>query len=188
MYISVTKITIVLCWLSLFAFWAIKIFGGNWFEIMVENENFIKFSDAVQNTWLKYIVSIITICISNYLMLGAILQKFALSGKYFIVYFISISVSWTSANFINIDLVKMLGGYTVAILASLILQYKWKKLFGFLSVGLDFIFVTISMITRNIYVEVLSNYMIALVLSIDIYIMYSLYFLYFNLMRLKKEN
>ena len=31
MYNSIVRTTIVLCWLSLFSFWGIKILGGNWF-------------------------------------------------------------------------------------------------------------------------------------------------------------
>ena len=75
MYVDITRITITLCWIALIAFWCLKLFGGNWFEIMVENENFIKFSDFVQNSWLKYIVSFITIFFGNYFMFGAISQN-----------------------------------------------------------------------------------------------------------------
>lgn len=50
MYNSIVRTTIVLCWLSLFSFWGIKILGGNWFELVVDNTNFIKFSRFVQNS------------------------------------------------------------------------------------------------------------------------------------------
>jgi hypothetical protein len=80
-YIHITRITIALCWIALFAFWAIKLFGGNWFEIVVENKNFIKFSNIVQNTWVKYLVSLFTIAVAKYLTFGAICQKFYFKGK-----------------------------------------------------------------------------------------------------------
>ena len=81
MYESLTKITIVLCWLSLFSFWAIKRFGGNLFEIMVENQNFIKFSNLVQNTWVKYLVSFFTTMFGNLIMFCAISQTFFFKGN-----------------------------------------------------------------------------------------------------------
>jgi hypothetical protein len=188
MYVSVTKIAIVLCWLSLFAFWTVKKFGGNWFEIMVENENFIKFSNAVQNTWLKYLVSFITIAVCNFLMIGAIIQKFCFRGVDLVLISISTITIWIVANFITLPVLKLTYGYSIFTLIGIIKQRGWKKTFGLISVAFDFVFSTISMITRNINVEVLSNYMIAIIGSIDLYIMYGLYYLYSNLTRLKKEK
>ena len=188
MYISVTKITIVLCWLSLFAFWAIKIFGGNWFEIMVENENFIKFSDAVQNTWFKYLVSLFTIVLCNFLMVGAIIQRFTFKGKDLIIILLSIFSIWAVVNFSNFETLKLVYGYAVFTIIGLIRQKGWKKIFGLLSVLLDFVFVTISMLTRNIKLNFITDYLVILILMIDVYIMYFLYYLHFNLIRLKKEN
>lgn len=188
MYESLTKITIVLCWLSLFSFWAIKLFGGNWFEIMVHNANFIKFSNTVQNTWLKYLVSFITISICNYLMVGAIIQKFVFKGKDLILLFSSIISIWIVANFIDIPILKLTFGYSVFTIIGVIKNKGLNKFLGLASVILDFVFSTISMITRNIDVEVLSNYLIAIIGSIDLYIMYGLYYLYSNLIKLKRRD
>lgn len=188
MYVSLMKITIVLCWLSLFSFWAIKLFGGNWFEIMVENENFIKFSNTVQNTWLKYLVSLITIFVSYYFMYGAVLQKVALKGKYLVVYLLSALANWAVVNFVPINFIRMIFGYTLIIISAIVFKQGKSKFNGIICVALDFVFSTISMLVRNIDVEILSNYFIAYIGSIDLYIMYSLYFLYSNLLRISKEK
>jgi hypothetical protein len=182
------KITIVLCWLSLFSFWAIKLFGGNWFEIMVENENFIKFSNTVQNTWLKYLVSLITIFVSYYFMYGAVLQKVALKGKYLAVYLLSALANWAVVNFVPIDFVRMIFGYTLIIITSICYQKGIKKYFGVLTVILDFVFSTLSMLTRGIKLSFITDYFILLIGSLDLYIMLGLYFLYSNLLNLKKEE
>jgi hypothetical protein len=187
MYISVTKITIILCWLSLFAFWAIKIFGGNWFEILVENENFIKFSDAVQNTWLKYIVSLFTIGLCNFLMVGAIIQRFTFKGKDLAMIISSILIIWSVVHFVNIEFLKTSCGYIVFILIGIIKQKRFKKCFGLMAVGLDLVFSTISMLTRNVEISLIYNYTISYILSIDLYLMYMLYYLHFNLLRLRKD-
>lgn len=188
MYVSLMKITIVLCWLSLFSFWAIKLFGGNWFEIMVENENFIKFSNTVQNTWLKYLVSLITIFVSYYFMYGAVLQKIALKGKYLAVYLLSAFANWAVVNFVPINFMRMIFGYTLIIITSICYQKGIKKYFGVLTVILDFVFSTLSMLTRGIKLSFITDYFILLIGSFDLYIMLGLYFLYSNLLNLKKEK
>lgn len=187
MYVSLTKITIILCWLSLFAFWAIKIFGGNLFEIMVENENFIKFSDAVQNTWLKYIVSFLTISLSTYLAFGAVSQNYKYQGwQLFYLIFTTIS-SWAVANFINVEFLKMWYSYIAIVFFGIIFQRRWKKLLGFLPFILETIFSAISIMTRNISLSFIDNYLVLLIMLTDMYIMSFLYFLYANLIRIKKE-
>lgn len=188
MYISVTKITIVLCWLSLFSFWAIKIFGGNWFEIIVENENFIKFSDKVQNTWLKYVVSILTMSTSYYLMFCAVVQRFVPKSSQIIFFILCVFTNWSIINFVNITLLKTIYGYFTIILAGILFNKGYKKSFGFIAFGLDFGFSSISMLTRNISLGHITNYLAVLILIIDMYIMTILYYLYSNLLRIKKEK
>lgn len=187
MYESLTKITIVLCWLSLFSFWAIKLFCGNFFEIMVENENFVKFSNMVQNSWLKYLISLITISLSTYLALGAVSQKFYIKGWELISTLFIIISSWIFANFVNVDFLKMWYAYIAIAIFGIIFQNGWKKLFGFLPFILETLFSLISLLTRNIEIKVSTNYFISLILSIDLYIMAFLYYLYSNLIKLKKE-
>ena len=187
-YIDITKATIGICWISLFAFWTIKLFGGNFFEIVVQNENFIAFSDLVQNTWLKYLVSFITIFVGNYLTLGAVCQKFYFKGKQSILVWFSIISMWIVANFIEIDFLKMWYGYVVILLIGVIYQTKWKKLYGLLAIFFDLLFTIISMCVRNIPFLVSSNYMMSIIMSIDLYIMATLYYLYANLIEIKKET
>lgn len=186
MYISVTKIAIVLCWLSLFYFWALKIFGGNFFEIIVENENFLKFSQSVQNTWLKYLVSFITIFVSYYLMFGAVAQNIRLKGSKLVFYILSALLTWVTVNFVNIFLFEMFSGYVLIFIFGFVYQDKFKKMFGALAIILDFLFSTISMLVRSIELSMITDYLILLIGCIDFYIMYCLYFLYANILNLKK--
>lgn len=188
MYISITRITIILCWLSLFTFWIVKLIGYDIFRIAVSNENFLKFSDLVQNSWLKYLVSFITISIVYYFMFGAVLQKFLLKGKDFILFLSSVISVWVVVNFVNIAILEMFLGYAIITVVGIVKQNRWKKLLGALTVALDFFFVTISMITRSIELQVTTNYFVLLILSIDVDLMFCLYYLYSNLIKLKKEK
>lgn len=189
MYIDIIKITIIICWVSLIGFWLIKLFGGNWFEIIVTNENFLKFSDLVQNSWLKYLVSFITIVGGNYLLFGAISQQLYFTKKQ-LIYVIPMLLSmWIVVNFIPDFLaLSYWYGYFILVCFGAITQIGWKKLFGVLAVALDTLFVLLSFLTRNIKVEFQENYLILLILIIDLYIMYALFYLYSNLIKIKKEK
>lgn len=188
MYVDITRITIILCWIALIAFWCLKLFGGNWFEIMVENENFIKFSDMVQNTWVKYLVSFFTITIGNYFMFGAVAEKFLFKGKDLAIVIILIVSLWVVVNFIpNFLYLSFWYGYLVIILWGVVYNKGKKKLYGVYAVLLQFLFTTISLIVRNLPLSLVNNYLILLIFTIDLYIMYILYYLFANLIRLKRE-
>lgn len=188
-YIHITKITILICWISLFAFWAIKLFGGNWFEIAVQNENFVKFSETIETTWLKYLVSFFTIGIAKYLTFGAICQKFVFKGKQLLfVLFGTVSI-WAVANFMPLGKLQFPSwyGYLIFVLAGIIYQKGWKKSFGVLAIISELVFSTISLLVRNIPLHIIPNYLMLLILAIDMYIMVILYYLYANLIKMKKE-
>lgn len=188
MYVDITRITIILCWIALIAFWCLKLFGGNWFEIMVENENFIKFSQYVQNSWLYYASNLITTFLANFFIFCAISEKFALKKWELIYYLFSSITMWIVANFTTIELLRMNYGYVLIILFAIIVQNKWKKLYGLLAIILELLFTTISLLTRNYNLGLVPDYFTFLVFSIDMYIMYALYYLYVNLLKLKGEK
>lgn len=187
MYVSVINITIIVCWLSLFCFWAVKIFGGNWFEIAVHNEKIIALSAKIQNSWLRYLSSFITIFIARYFIIGAICQKFYFKGKCALFVYASIVSMWVVVDFIHIDAVKMWYGYIVMLLVGIIYHKGWKRLLGAVSIAIELVFSLVSMLTRNIQLQVIDDYLISMVGSIDLYIMFILYYLYSNLIRLRKE-
>ena len=188
-YIDITKMTIGICWISLFAFWAIKLFGGNFFEIVVQNENFIAFSNLVETTWLKYLVSFITIGIANYLMIGAICQKFYFKGKQALIVFLSIISMWVVSNFVPVSFLnmKVWYGYIVLLLIGAVYQKGKAKFNGIIAIVLEFVFSTISMVVRNIPIETMSNYLVTAIFIFDLYLMTALYYLYSNLTKMKKE-
>ena len=188
MYISVTNITIVICWISLLSFWAIKLMGGNWFEIVVTNQNFIAFSNFVQNTWAKYIVSFITIVTLRYVFFGAILQKFVFKGKQLVVISAILISLWAVVNFMpaQFQWFSSSFGYVITILLAIIYNKGIKKTFGVVAVIADIAFSALSMLTRSVELQIVTDYLLLLILCIDIYIMATLYYLYSNLIRLKK--
>ena len=188
MYNSIVRTTIVLCWLSLFSFWGIKILGGNWFEVVVDNANFIKFSRFVQNSWLRYLVSFITIFIAKYLTLCAVCQEFCFKGIKQLVAILGIISIWAVCNFVPSSFYNMpfWYGYLFIIIFTAVYQKGWRKLSSFISIALEIGFSTISMLIRNIRLAMIDDYLLLFILSIDVFIMYLLYYLHANLYRMKK--
>lgn len=188
-YIDITKATIGICWFSLFAFWAIKLFGGNFFEIVVQNENFIAFSNLVETTWLKYLVSLFTIGVANYLMIGAICQKFYFKGTQALIIALAIISMWAVANFVPVSFLnmKVWYGYIVILLIGIFYQKGKARFNGIIAIALEFVFSTISMVVRNLPIETMSNYLITAIFIFDLYLMTALYYLYSNLIKMKKE-
>lgn len=189
MYIKITRITILICWISLFIFWAIKLFCGNFFEIVVQNENFVAFSEKVETTWLKYLVSFFTIAIAKYLTFGAICQKFVFKGKQLLFVIFGIVSIWAISNFMPLGKLQFPSwyGYLIFILAGIIYQKGWRKTFGFIAIFFELIFAIVSMMVRNLPIEIMSNYFVAIIFSIDLYLMVGIYYLYSNLVKMKKE-
>ena len=188
MYVDITRITIILCWVALIAFWCLKLFGGNWFEIMVENENFIKFCEFAENTWIEHIINLLTILVGNYFLLCAVSQKFYFRGKLNIIAIILIISMWAKRFLPNILGLHFWYGYLVILLFGIFTQTKYKKLFGLVAIVLDTLFSTLSILTRNLELSLTTNFLVGNILLIDIYIMYILYYLYSNLIKLKRSN
>ena len=188
-YIQITRITIVVCWISLLSFWAIKLFGGNWFDIVVKNENFIRFSNIVQETKLRYVISFANTFIANYLLFCAISQKSHFKIKEFFIVFSLILSIWAISNFVPLGKIKFPSwyGYVVLILYSIVVNNGWKKLFGIISILLEALFTLISFCVRNLPLKITENYLLLMILVVDYYIMLFLYYLYINLIKLKKE-
>lgn len=68
-------------WVVLICCFIVKLFGGNYFEIVCENENFVMICNFIDNNfWLKVIVYAIICVINVSLVLLAIIEKRKFSG------------------------------------------------------------------------------------------------------------
>ena len=77
-------------------------------------------------------------------------------------------------------------GYLFIIIFAAVYQKGWRKLSSFISIALEIGFSTISMLIRNIRLAMIDDYLLLFILSIDVFIMYILYYLHANLYRMKK--
>ena len=163
-------------WLVLIIYFIVKLLGGNYFNVICENQKFIDFCNWLDNSWMKFVVSTIMYEISSYPVYLAITkQRF---GKDWWVMLILLPASIIKYFYgawglifdlmfaVFIPLIKSKGNLLIRIIFSQIIII----LFQF-----------ISLITKDI-----GNYMpnesvlVSIILTIDYYVMIILYYLYSN--------
>lgn len=78
---------IVISWVALIICLIVKLFGGNWFELWLENAKFIKFCEFVDETiWLKMMLACGIYLISAYPIICIILNKSKLGLKEILIF------------------------------------------------------------------------------------------------------
>ena len=180
---------IVISWIALALCFVVKIFGGNFFEIMCENPNYKALCEyADTHFWLKYLICFISSMFCQYFFLLAIIQEYKLSKNKFYITLFSVLVCC---------FIKLLG-YNISFIADIWLSillpllFIWKRknkilivLFAnIFNIGFQFI----SLITKNLSIGIIDNStFVSLIYSIDVYIMCILYYLYRNFIKEKNE-
>ena len=171
------KTLIITSWVVLIACFLIKILGGNWFELAVENEKFILFCNFIDNTPdVKILLTAVIYCVSTYFVVCAIVKKEKLPihiSVILIIYMLIKSVlSWYYywVAFI-MDLVLIPG------ITTLIGKSFKRSIIGFLLINA---FQIVSLVLRNIGINDFNNlnYVSMLLLQVDYYIMIFMYYLY----------
>ena len=172
------KTLIISCWVVLLCCFVVKLLGGNFFEIVCENEKFIRFCKFIDENILKYVISFILYIFSGFLYFKAIIKD-KLSKIKNLILLISLSVWWVLKLVLTeqqtiifiLDIVYM-------VLMPIIIKKKiW--LFSIISFFLNLAFQLISLLTKNIGIKFVDDSMfIAIIFNIDYYIMILLFYLY----------
>ena len=185
------KRVIVVCWIALAICFGIKLFGGNLFEIMCENENFIKVCNYADSHFLAdYILSFTYCFISVYFGVLALCGMYKYTRTQLIIVTATILVG---------TFVKYFSGFWglifdvwQMIIMPCIFTIKNPKRHKFIILGniLLFVFQAISMFVKNLEIDIVTEYglLIGIIYSIDVLIMTILYYLYSNVLSHKKEK
>ena len=186
------KRVIVVCWIALGICFGIKLFGGNLFEIMCANENFIKVCEYADNNWWANIIISFIVCYAQlYFLILATCQKIKFDKLEFVVFTLTALIgtavkvllpSWVGIIF---DLWQVVG-------MPLVFLRKTPKKFVNVIIAniLLFAFQFISMIAKNISFGILGDSVLeGAIYSIDVFLMIVLYYCYENVInRKEKEN
>lgn len=185
------KRVIVVCWVALAICFGIKLFGGNLFEIMCNNENFIKVCEYADNHfWADYVLSFTYGFISTYFGLLAMIGKYKYE-KYELVSLIFTVLIGTLVKYFS-GFYGMLFDIWQGIIMPCLFTLKNPKRHKFILIGniLLFVFQFISMYAKNIDIDIVTEYglMIGIIYSFDVLLMTMLYYLYSNILQRKENN
>ena len=178
---------IIISWITLALCFVIKIFGGNFFEIICENPNYKALCEyADTHLWLKFIIGFISSMICQTLYVLAILQQYKFTKTQFIITFTSVFISCI-VKLTNQTIGIVFDVWTFILMPMLFLGKNWRKYHHVIIAEIFvWVFQILSLLTKNLgFVNVGETYFVGLIYAIDVYIMCILYYLYRNY---KKEN
>jgi hypothetical protein len=189
----VLKRMIILCWILLAVCFVVKIFGGNFFNIVCQNERFIKVCDYVDNSQTyKIIIGFVSNLLCNSLFYLSICRKIKFTRIEFVIVVICsaisvvLKVSLRSLSVI-IDIIMLFVLPFIFKRSNGVKCTKWFIRSMLFANFFNLLFQIISAIVKNVAVITIESKatLILLIYSIDCYIMLLLYYLCINIV---KEN
>ena len=184
------KRVIIVAWIALGLCFAIKLFGGNLFEIVCNNTNFIAICEYCDNNLWAYCV--IT---SIYSVVGSSIIILAMSGKlkfsWWEIMLVAIGNSLSSCiKAFNLNSIGLILDVFNTIIAPCIITIKQPKRHWWVAIGniMLVIFQLVSMFVKNIGIGIVDeSTLIGAIFSIDVLLMSTLYYLYSNLVSIKRR-
>lgn len=188
----VLKRAIILCWVLLGICFVVKIFGGNFFNIVCNNEKFIKVCEYIDNSWLYYLLGFISYNLTNYFLFKCTDTKNKQNKLIKIISIIILQLYWVFKILFDLKIVQIsfvvYSILDVSILYICLLLYSKQPLRSLISMGIMLLFSLVSALIKNIsIIKVFTdNLVITFIFMIDYYIMFTLYYLYIK--KYKRRN
>ena len=185
------KRVIVVCWIALALCFGIKLFGGNLFEIMCENENFIKVCNyAETHFWLNYCLLCIYSFSSSYLFILAMCGKYTLKKWELCVLVLTVLIGCLVKTFIEIGGLVFDIWHVIIMPAIFTLKTPKRHIYIIPANLMLFVFQFVSMFVKNIkgFIIPSDEVLVGMIYSIDVIIMLALYYFYSNMINERKEK
>ena len=190
----ILKRAIILCWVLLIICFIIKLCGGNYFDIMCNNENFIKFCNFIENSIIKYIIYLFSFIFSSYLLLKIVKPNFKILSLKSLLFLICCIIVWAFKLLIELNIFTIntliVNILDFVILYVLLVIFTKRPLLSIFAVILLFIFSIISSLVKGIGIDssITDNYFVAQMFLIDYYLMLVLSVLYSKKIQIKKKE
>lgn len=190
----ILKRAIILCWVLLIICFIIKLCGGNYFNIMCNNENFIKFCNFIENSIIKYILYLLSFIFSSYLLLKIVKPDFKILSLKSLLFILCCVVVWIFKLLIELDIIRIniliVNILDFVILYILLVIFTKRPILSIFAVVLLFVFSLISSLIKGVGIDnsVTDNYFIAQIYLIDYYLMLILTALYSKKIQIKKKE
>lgn len=183
------KRSIIACWVILIICFVIKLFGGNFFEIVCTSENFVNVCDYIDNGFIAVIIRFTSFMLSSYCFIKII--DFSVTKRNLIISLIICLLYWCFKHSIEVGLITVnttlyaimdfLVLYLIAILftnkrRNIVVKYVKPIIY----IGLLLVFSLVSALVKNIGFDekITQSFMVGFIFMIDYYIMIVLTYLY----------
>ena len=194
------KRAIVLCWIMLVACFVIKLFGGNWFEVVCTNEHFSNFCKFVDETTIIHqVFSFVVYFVPSVFLVLSISLIPNPSKKQLSYTFLMIIILWC-LKYISLD-VKMvveLVVYSFVPITLRVIENDYENAakitkecwyYGIIGNIVVFAFQAISLFTKSVGIHFEGETLVVtFIFLIDYYIMIALYYLYVKLKKGGNDN
>ena len=190
----ILKRAIILCWVLLIICFIIKLCGGNYFDIMCNNENFIKFCNFIENFIIKYIIYLCSFIFSSYLLLKIVKPDFKILSLKSLLFLICCIIVWVFKLLIELNIFTIntliVNILDFVILYVLLVIFTKRPILSIFAVVLLFVFSIISSLVKGIGIDssITDNYFVAQIFLIDYYLMLVLSVLYSKKIQIKKKE
>lgn len=190
----ILKRAIILCWVLLIICFIIKLCGGNYFNIMCNNENFIRFCNFIENSIIKYIIYLFSFIFSSYLLLKIVKPDFKILSLKSLLFLICCIIVWAFKLLIELNIFTIntliVNILDFVILYVLLVIFTKRPLLSIFAVILLFVFSIISSLVKGIGIDssITDNYFVAQIFLIDYYLMLVLSVLYSKKIQIKKKE
>jgi len=188
----VLKRAIILCWVLLAICFVIKIFGGNFFEIVCTNEKFIKVCEYCDTSFVRYIIYLIYFTFDAFIILKIIYPQLNFKQAKTWVYICLCLVLWVIKVLVENNVLILNNTFmsiaTIVYLYLILALVSKRYIFSFLIIGYDAVLSLISSLVKSISLAnfITDSMLIISIFMIDYYIMLILTALYSNLKYTKK--
>ena len=186
------KRVIVVCWIALAICFGIKLFGGNLFEIMCNNENFIKVCNYADNHfWADVLISGVICYIQLYFLILAMCQKPKFNKLELIIFSITV-VCGTIIKILTTSIIGLVFDVWQLVLMPCVFTIKQPKKHWYVIIAnvLLLVFQFVSAFTKNVGINIMStnSALVSSIYSIDVILMVLLYFAYSNCIKEKEKK
>ena len=187
------KRAIIICWILLAICFVVKICGGNFFNIVCNNENFIKFCNYFDTSFIRYVIYFTYFMFESIILFLIVKPDIKIKSKRFFLYCLSVFMFWIVKVLYDVGIIKteviISTIFCLVVLYALLSIFSKKPLLSILIILYQTILGIIASYIKSIsLVGTLSDsFLLYFIFNIDYYIVLIITLLYRKL-KFKKER
>lgn len=190
----VLKRSIIICWVLLAICLVIKLFGGNFFTIMCDNENFISVCNFVDKSFIRYILYFALFMTESIMLLYIVKPNIKFKRVLVWLYILACILCWVlkvliEQNIINLN-PALVSVFLVLYLYVILAITTKRYIFSFVVVIYNMLLSLLSAVLKSVSLSnfITDSFLITTIFMIDYYILLTLTFLYQRKNKQKKKE